>query len=559
MKEPEPPGAGSPGRTAEKMISLSGLNFRYAPDGPRVLKEIRLQIGAGERVLVAGRNGAGKTTLSKVLSGLIPHVEKGLVEGECTFQGRAFKDIPYRELVKDIAILFQDFEAQIVSSSVGEEMVFYALNIGAPYGQARQEAERVLSAFGLAGLERRAVHELSGGEKQKIALLSLLTIDPSWLILDEPFTDIEPASRESILDALGRLSFRGGLVLFDQELTYHGAFDRLVVLHDGRVLYDGDPRPAVGDKDLLERAGLEAPGVLRVFSAGATVESVRAQYAFDEKTYARLAQAEPAREKLIEVRNLSFAYEGSEAPVLDRVSFEVGRGDFVAVVGPNGSGKTTLMKLLAGILRFDEGDILYQGTSIRRRDLAGIVGYVYQNPDNQIFAATVAEEIGFILKMKKTEKSAIDERTRRIMDVMGLADKREADPFTLSKGDREKLACASILVAEPEIIILDEPTTGLDFPSLQELMALIERLNGQGRTVLMITHAMEVAAAYGRTIMALEGGRILFYGEKRAFFANGDLLDRARVKRTELMDLSLRLNGRLLLGAGEFRACWTKR
>lgn len=541
------------------MISLNGLNFRYTPDGPRILKDIQLQIGAGERILVAGRNGAGKTTLSKVLSGVIPHVEKGLVEGECLFQGRAVKDIPYREMVKAVAILFQDFEAQIVSTSVGEELVFYPLNIGSPYGQAREQAGRVLDEFGLAGLERRAIHELSGGEKQKVALLSLLTVNPSWLILDEPFTDIEPASREFILEALGRSSFRGSLVLFDQELAYHRSFDRLIVLHDGRILYDGSPSLAVSDKGLLDRAGLEAPGILRVFPGGTTVESIKAEYAFDEKVFAGLGRAEPSPEKLIEVRNLSFGYEGSDAPALDDISFEVGRGDFVAVVGPNGSGKTTLMKLLAGILRFEEGDVLCQGTSIRRRDLTGIVGYVYQNPDNQIFAATVEDEISFILKMKKMDEPRIEEKTRRIMDLLGLADKRGADPFTLSKGDREKLACASILVAEPEIIILDEPTTGLDFPSVQELMAFIERLNGQGRTVLMITHAMEVAAAYGRKIMVLEGGRILFYGEKRAFFADRDLLDRARVKRTELMDLSLRLNGRLLLEADEFRACWTKR
>ena len=541
------------------MISLSGLNFRYTADGPPVLEDVRLRLAPGERVLVAGRNGAGKTTLSKILSGVIPHVEKGVVEGECLFRGRRVEDIPYPEMVKDIAILFQDFEAQIVSTSVGEELVFYPLNTGVPYGRAREEAARVLEEFGLAGFERRAIHELSGGEKQKIALLSLLTVAPSWLILDEPFTDIEPASRESILEALGRSSFRGGVVLFDQELAHYRLFDRLLILHDGRVLYDGDPGPAVSDKGLLDRAGLEAPGMLRVFPAGTTVDSVRAGYAFDEKAFAGLHRAEPPAERLIEVRNLSFGYEGSAAPVLNDISLEVGRGDFVAVVGPNGSGKTTLMKLLAGILKFREGDILCRGTSIRRRDLTGIVGYVYQNPDNQIFAATVEDEIAFILKMRKADAPVIEEKTRRIMDLLGLADKRGVDPFTLSKGDREKLACASILVAEPEIVILDEPTTGLDFPSVQELMALIERLNGQGRTVLMITHAMEVAAAYGRKVLALEGGRVLFFGEKRAFFADGNLLDRARVRRTELMDLSLNLNGRLLLGPDEFRACWTKR
>jgi energy-coupling factor transporter ATP-binding protein EcfA2 len=541
------------------MISLNGINFRYASDGPLILSDIRLQARPGERILVAGRNGAGKTTLSKILSGVIPHVEKGFVEGGCLFRGRAVNDIPYRELVKDVAILFQDFEAQIVSTSVREELVFYPLNLGAGYAQALEHAERVLDTFGLGGLKRRAIHELSGGEKQKIALMSLLTVDPSWLILDEPFTDIEPASREFILEVLGPSSFRGGLILFDQELAYHRSFDRVIILHQGRILYDGSPGLAVSDKGLLDEAGLEAPGTLRVFPRGTTIESIRAAYAFDERAFGGLDRPEPAREKLIEVRNLSFSYPGADSFALEDMSFEIERGDFVAVVGPNGSGKTTLMKLLAGILRFEQGDIFYQGASIGRRDLSGVVGYVYQNPDNQIFAATVEEEIAFILKMKKTAEPRIEEQTRRIMDLLGLAEKRGVDPFTLSKGDREKLACASILVAEPEIIILDEPTTGLDYPSVRELMALIEQLNAQGRTVLMITHAMEIAAAFGRKVMALDGGRVLFYGPKRTFFADQSLLDRARVKRTELMDLSLRLNGRLLLDADEFRACWTKR
>jgi energy-coupling factor transport system ATP-binding protein len=540
------------------MIRLKHLNFRYRPDGPWVLKDIDFQVSPGERVLVAGRNGAGKTTLSKVASGVVPHVEKGFLEGECLFRGRAVKDLPYRELVKSIAILFQDFEAQIVSTSVEEELAFYPLNIGLGYKQALARVDRVLDRFDLGGLRRRPIPELSGGEKQKIALLSLLVIDPSFLILDEPFTDIEPASRESILGVLADASFRGGLVVFDQELTYHQVFDRVVILHDGRVLYDGDPSGAA-DQSLLAQAGLEAPGILQVFPQGATAGSVKKDYLFDEKAYAGLAAAPAAGEKLIEVKDLSFQYKGSERPVLEDINFEVGRGDFIAIVGSNGSGKTTLMKLLAGILDFRRGDILYQGRSIRRRDLAGIIGYVYQNPDNQIFASTVAEEIGFILKMQKNDPGLIEEKTRRIMDLLGLADKREVDPFTLSKGDREKLACASILVAEPETIILDEPTTGLDHPSLRELMALISKLNRDGRTVLMITHAMEVAAAYGQKIVAMADGRIIYFGEKRALFQDEGLLRRARIKRTPLMDLSLELNGHLLLGADEFRACWTKR
>jgi len=244
---------------------------------------------------------------------------------------------------------------------------------------------------------------------------------------------------------------------------------------------------------------------------------------------------------------------------LDHIDLDIRAGDFITVLGANGSGKTTLMKLIAGILDAGEGDIRYRGRRLKEFPVAGKIGYVYQNPDNQIFAETVFDEIAFILRMREMAEAEIQERVDAILMNMGLFDWKQTDPFSLPKGDRQKVACAAILAGEPDLLILDEPTTGLDAPSLKGLMKTVSRLNRNGKTIVIITHSMETAADYGNTILAMGRGEVLYYGDKRRFFENDRLLKSARARRTEIMDVSMQLNGKLLLNEHEFISCWKKR
>ncbi len=541
------------------MIEIKNLNFRYKSNTPRVLKDINIKINPGEKTLIAGKNGAGKTTLSKILSGIIPNVEKGSAQGQYLFRNRDINAYVYKNLVKNISILFQDFETQIISTSVKEELVFYSLNTGSSYKEALKKAEELAEKFGITSLLTRNIYELSGGEKQKIALLSLFGINPEVLILDEPFTDIEPASRQFILDFLKSGGYKGNIILFEQSLDFYSYFDRIIIINDGEIIYDGD-KSAVKDKELLSLAGLSAPGAYKIFSQGINEDLIKERYYFDEKEYETITQNKNEQsETIVEAKNLYFKYEDISTQTIDNINFEIKRGDFVTVVGANGSGKTTLMKILAGILKPEYGFIFYKGMSIKDKMLSGVIGYVYQNPDNQIFAETVFDEIAFILKMQKLDEVKMRDRVDSLMRTMGLYDKKDMDPFILPKGDREKIACASIIVAEPEIIILDEPTTGLDYPSLCELMGIIEGLNINGHTILMITHAMETAALYGNKIMALNEGKIIFYGDKRRFFSDENLLEAAKITKTEIMELSLKLNSKLLLNENEFKQCWRER
>ena len=547
------------------MITIDNLSFRYQAGSPRILDGISLTIAGGERILIAGKNGAGKTTLSKIIAGLIPRVEPGLLEGSYCYQSRPVSDYPPGEFIREIAVLFQDFEAQIVSTRVREELVFYPMNTGLPYFKALEKARELSGVFKAEALFEREIDSLSGGEKQKTALLSLLSASPEMLILDEPFTDMDPASQELILDFIRHGGYSGGILVFDQSLDYHAFFDRIILIGNGKILFDGS-HDVIADRALLSAAGLGTSGIYKAVDCGylagpeAIAAHIREHHVFDETAYEKMIPG-PAMSavNIVEVASLSFKYPGSADFALKQIDLKIRKGDFITVLGANGSGKTTLMKLIAGILDAGKGDIRYQGRNIKKYPVAGKVGYVYQNPDNQIFAETVFDETAFILRMRGMAEARIREKVDAILTSMGLFDRRHADPFSLPKGDRQKVACAAILAGEPDLIILDEPTTGLDHPSLKALMEIVEALNKNGKTLVIITHSMETAASFGNKILALSRGEIFYYGDKRQFFGDPRLMAMGNVRRTGIMDLSLMLNGKLLLNETEFKMCWKKR
>jgi energy-coupling factor transporter ATP-binding protein EcfA2 len=546
------------------MIELKNISFKYKNNLPSVLKNINLAIKPGEKILIAGKNGAGKTTLSKILSGLIPRVERGVLAGECLLNGKNIQQCEQKQVASEVSVLFQDFESQIVATSVKEELVFYPLNLGVPYAQAVAGAEKLAGKFSMSGLLDRDISELSGGEKQKVELLSLLAAGAKHLVLDEPFTDIDPLSQKFMLDLFRTGGFQGALVVFEQALDYYAYFDRIIIMDRGEIIKDGG-RETAGDIETLKRAGLDAPDIFKVCGGYLKPEFkpadlIKEAKAFDPGAYVELlSPAKTGGRAVLEARDLSYKYPGKKDHALENVSFTVEEGDFLAVIGANGSGKTTLMKILAGIYEIKKGQAFYRESSLKTDPVLRKIGYVYQNPDNQIFAETVFDEIAFALRMKGMPENELARKVENMMDIFGLTDKRGVDPFSLPKGDRQKIACASVLIIWPDVMILDEPTTGLDRQSLDALMKVMTDLNKAGKTVIIITHYMDAAARYGRKLLAMNAGRVVYYGDKRKFFENNELLQLAGVARTEIMDLSLELNGNILLNLEEFEKCWTNK
>ena len=545
------------------MIELSALKYKYKNNLSYALNGVNLSINSGEKILIAGKNGAGKTTLSKILAGIIPLLEgHGAMEGEALYNSRPYSGYKYGELRGKISLLFQDFEGQIVSTTVKEELVFYPMNLGRTYGESLGAAKGLAADFGISGLLDRNIAELSGGEKQKTAILSLMTARPEILILDEPLTDLDPYSQEAALEMIK--NFKGTLIVFEQSVDCYEYFDRILIMKDG-ALISGGGKETAGEVLSLDESGIGAPEIFR--AAGGYFPSLKSacgaiekNYIFDAEKYSRMSAEKISPAAIIQVKNLSFAYPGAPENALSGVSFDIKKGEFLAVVGANGSGKTTLMKIIAVIYPdFSGGEIYYNGVSIRRQMAPGRAGYVYQNPDNQIFSETVFDEIAFALRVKGAAESGVREKVNAIMKTFGLTDCSGADPFSLPKGDRQKVACASVLVTEPQVIILDEPTTGLDRNSYDALMEIIRDLNSRGRTIVAITHSMEAAAGFGDRILALSGGRVVYEGDKRKFLRDGALVKTANVKPTGLMEASMELNGNILLNYGEFAQCWRKK
>ena len=297
------------------MIDIRNLNFKYKETLPYVLKDLNLSIKPGERILVAGKNGAGKTTLSKILSGLIPGSENGVLEGVYKFNGLPLKDLSRRKIAGNISILLQDFEAQIVSTTVREELLFYPLNLGRSYRESLDAAVDTAAKYGIKALYDRNIAELSGGEKQKTALVSLLTAKGSFLILDEPLTDMDPASQELILELLE--DYPGTLIVFEQSVDFYPYFDRIILLKEGSILTDAG-RETATLKPALKSCGLTAPPVFSItgqFSHSVREAAAQALdiYRFDPEHYSDiLSTRENTAEKLIEIQNLSFKYPGSD-------------------------------------------------------------------------------------------------------------------------------------------------------------------------------------------------------------------------------------------------------
>lgn len=530
------------------MIRLEDVTFRYRAAAEPALREVSFHIRAGEQVGLLGRSGAGRSTLAATLNGTIPHLVRGDLQGRIAIDGEAIGSRRPRDLADRIGFVFQDFEAQLFSTTVPLEVAFGPENLAVPPAEIAARVERCLGAVGLARQTHKAPAALSGGQKQRLALASVLALAPRILVLDEPTSDLDPAGRRELLEAIRALRARGELTLLmiDPETDELGWADRILVLDQGRVALDESPDRLWSRTDELERLGVKGFSLARLAEAlgfperwphaeGAAGAIRRAGWAAAPGAAERLAaldRAQEGGESLLEVEGLAHRYpDGTRA--LDGASLTIRRGEFVAVLGQNGSGKTTLVKHLNGILAPTAGEIRLRGQSLAGQPptaLSRRVGLVFQNPDHQIFAERIWDEVAFGPRLQGLSQGEVAARVEEALAAVGLDGLEDVDPFILSKGGRQRVAVASTLATQPEVVILDEPTTGLDHAELAGMMALIRRLNQAGHTILIITHAMDVAAAHARRVVLMQEGRILRDGPTRQVFA-----DEAGIARTGLV------------------------
>jgi energy-coupling factor transport system ATP-binding protein len=541
------------------LLALEQVSCRHPGAKRPALDAVDFAVRAGEIVAVMGHSGAGKTTLLKCLTGIVPRFDRADVSGTRRAFGEDLAALEPGSLAGRVGIVFQDFEAQLFSTSCILEVGFAPQQLGLPRDVVLARGRRALERVGLAGFERRDPATLSGGEKQRLALAGILALEPRVLLLDEPITDIDPEGKRTVLALLAALRDEGvGVVIVEHEILAAETADRLVLLEAGRVVAEGPSAELLADATTLRACGIR-PRDLDVVRERLALPARLADVDDAERTLrargltprheagARAAKASPSRDlatPLLELRDVRFSY-GDGVAALDGVSLRIDAGELVAVIGQNGSGKTTLAKHLNGLLAPDAGCVRLTGTDLRELRLGAIarsVGYVFQDPDHQLFCATVEEEVAWGVRHLGIDARAVEERVARALDVCALGDRRGDDPFLLRKGERQRLAVASILALEPKVLILDEPTTGLDHREQLAILDLLGRLHATGTAVVVITHAPWLVAERATRAVLLAHGRILLDGDVHELFRAGSELSRASFVLPDATRLGLRFD-----------------
>lgn len=507
-------------RGTRSVISLRDVTYTYPNTGVPVLHNLSLEVEEGDFLLVIGASGAGKSTLLRCLNGLIPHFYGGVLQGEIRVAGRDPVAEEPRGMSDVVGFVFQDPEAQFVVDLVEDELAFAMENHNLPQVLMRKRVEEVLDQLNIAPLRHRRVSTLSGGEKQRVAIGAVLTLQPKVLVLDEPTSQLDPQAAEEVLTTLQKLNSDLGLTIV---LSEH-RLERVVQYVD-RLLYlpGGGQPPLIGTPgEVLAQVDLCPPliALAKKLDWGPLPLTIKEGQRFARRlqfpstpSVDRAGPSGARPQPVIQVSDLWFSYGQHEA--LCGVNLTVGQGEFVALMGRNGSGKTTLLKHLVGLLHPDQGRVELWGEDARRlktEDIVRRVGYLPQNPNALLFADTLRDELDFTRRSHGLSPGGYDE----LLLALGLEQHINAYPRDLSVGERQRAALAAVLAAGPEVILLDEPTRGLDYSQKRALADFLTEQCRRGKTVIMSTHDVELVARCADRVVILGEGQVVVDGPVRA-------------------------------------------
>jgi len=553
-------------------IEIENLHFTYPSRNTPTLRGIDAKIDPGAFILLTGPTGCGKSTLLRTLNGLIPHASGGNLSGSVRVGGTSVAEQPIAVTCQQVGLLFQNPEEQLFCIIVEDEIAFGLENQGLPSHQIDRRIDSALTQVGLAGFRNRQIASLSSGQKQRVALACVCAMQPRILLLDEPTSYLDPQATHDILEIIRELNRKLGITVIvagHQVNEIAPLCGRVWLMNDGRLVSDLPIDQAFSELKRYSQLGVQVPELAQVAEqrgyserpltldhavqifANPVQDSKQSQFHREETpdglinsdTSSRedgladltpvLTQATPANPDniLAEVQNLSFRYPQTSTDVLKDVSFQIKQGEVVAIMGANGSGKTTLLLHLIALLRPSAGEVLIKGQDTRRckpRHLAGQVGIVFQNPDLLLQAATVSEEVAFGPKNLKLSRQEVGERLEEILLMFDLETLKAEAPYALSRGQRQRTAVAASFSLYPDLLLLDEPTTGQDYYHLQQLMQMLDdTMKVQNRTVIFCTHDAHLTLEYASRVLLLHRGELIFDGTPDAAFANPERLEQA--------------------------------
>ena len=542
------------------IISFRNFSFQYRAQKRPTLTDINLEIYPGERVLIAGPSGSGKSTLAGCINGLNPFSNPGACTGTLTVDGVDAPHSSLFELSAHVGTVLQDPDGQFIGLTVGEDIAFALENSCTPQDEMHAITRHAAELVGIENHLGYAPHELSGGQKQRVSLAGVMVDQVKILLFDEPLANLDPATGKQAIELIDEIQKKTDTTVLIIEHRLEDVLwrnvDRIVLVNGGTILADLRPDELLSGSLLAENGIREPLYVTALRYAGVDItpdkhpahvdslvlDDTDTQKLRDWFTARPRPAAQPEREPLLEVKGLSFGYQKGQQTLRD-VSFSIGKGEMVSIVGRNGAGKSTLSKLICGFETPDAGEIFLNGKplaeeNIRRR--AQHIGYVMQNPNQMISKTMIYDEVALGLQRSGLTEEQIREKVEATLRVCGLYPFRNWPISALSFGQKKRVTIASVLVLDPELILLDEPTAGQDFRHYTDIMEFLRGLNARGMTVVMITHDMHLMLEYTRRALVFCDGRLIADRTAAAVLCDPALVEQAALKETSLYTLANR-------------------
>ena len=542
----------------QPIISFAHFGFQYTAQAEPTLYDIDLTISKGEKVLIAGPSGCGKSTLAHCINGLIPNSYPGRSTGTLTVGGKDAKTLGLFDLSQVVGTVLQDSDGQFIGLTVAEDLAFALENDEMPQDKMKNLVTEIAQVVDVEKVLGNAPQEISGGQKQRVALGGVMVSGVDVLLFDEPLANLDPATGKKAVELIDEIQKKTGcaVIIIEHRLedVLHRKVDRIVLMGEGRILYDGDPDTLLCT-DRLPRSGIREPLYVTALKyAGVSLTKENHPAFLPELTlsqeqrdqvvqwYHRLPEPGQEAEKpeLLNVENLCFSYH-SGRPVLKNISTSIRKGEMVSIVGTNGAGKSTFSKVLCGFETAQSGALSLEGRDLRAlsiKERADLIGYVMQNPNQMISKTQIFDEVALGLRNRNVPEDQVRLRVEAALQTCGLYPFRNWPVSALSYGQKKRVTIASILVLEPEMILLDEPTAGQDLAHYTQIMDFLRELNQSGTTVVLITHDMHLMLEYTPRAIVFHDGAILADASAAQVLNSPDIVARANLKETSLYHLA---------------------
>lgn len=543
-----------------KAIVFEDVTFKYNNLDEPTLLNINLSIEVGEKVLITGKSGSGKSTLAHCINGLIPFTYKGDIQGRILVNGEEPKNRSLFAMGTQVGSILQDQDCQFVGLSSGEDVAFALENDCVPSEEMSPIVDRALAQVDMLEHKAQPPQNLSGGQKQKVAIAGILAMNVPILLFDEPLANLDPASGKKAMETMIDIHAKTGktIVVIEhriEDVLEHG-FDRVVVIEEGRIVFDDTPDRLLAE-DILPKCGLRQPlyvEMLKLCGADITEEDKISELEntikFKDQVVAKyledhFSDKRPDNKTILRLDGVCYRYYKDDPFTIEDISFDVKEGEMLAIVGNNGAGKSTLLKAISGIAKYQKGSMFFADSGSAQEALTCIdkwtakqralsIGFVMQNPNHMITKNMIYDEVAFGLRNFGTTEEEIDRRVKEALKICGLYEYRNWPVASLSYGQKKRVTIAAILSMGPKVIILDEPTAGQDYTSYREFMTYLDDIKNSGLGIILITHDMHLALEYADSSVVLSGGRVIARDYIDRILADSSIISKANLKHTSI-------------------------